>query len=285
MKKLFAVLLLLVASLALTDVTYTFKATNSGDKARQPVVQNGTGYLKAPNLFRVDYTESNNPALAAGTWMFSKDLKTLYFVNPKDKTYSVMDMEAMIKAMGTMANAMVQMEVENPKASLARGTQDQMVAGFACKHYVMDTSYTMKMKVLFMKSASQVVTHRDLWAADGFPLAMKDYFQNQAFLSGYKELDKLIDLEKVKAPGYVLKTRSTTESKTDKGQVSRSTGEFEILTLKTGTVPASYFEIPQGYKEVSFMEGMTQGSDQKKDKDKKGSDEEEQNPLKSLFGK
>ena len=285
MKKLFVALLLLVASSALTDVTYTFKSTNSGDKAREPMVQNGTGYLKAPNLFRVDYAESNNPVMAAGTWMFSKDLKTLYFVNPREKTYSVMDMEGMIKAMGAMAGAMVQMEVENPKASLARGTQDQMVAGFACKHYVMDTSYLMKMKVLFMKSASQVVTRRDLWAADGFPLTMKDYFQNQAFLSGYKELDKLIELEKVKAPGYVLKTRSTTETKSDKGTVSHSTGEFEILTLKTGTVPASYFEIPQGYKEVGFMGGMTQGSDQKKDKEKKGGEEEEQNPLKSLFGK
>jgi outer membrane lipoprotein-sorting protein len=285
MKKLFGVLLFLAASLALADVTYTFKTTNSGDKAKETMVQTGTGYLKAPNLFRVDYTESNNPVMASGTWMFSKDLKTLYFVNPKEKTYSVMDMDGMIKAAGAMANAVVQMEVENPKASLIRGTQDQALAGFSCKHYVMDTSYTMKMKVLFMKSSSQVSTHRDLWASDGFPITMRDYFQSQAFLSGYRELDKVIELEKVKVPGYILKTRSTTETKSEKGQISRSTGEFEILTLKTGTVPASSFEVPQGYKEVSFMEGMAQGSEGKKDKGKKEGDGEEQNPLNSLFGK
>lgn len=285
MKKIFMALFILVASLALADLTYTFKSTNESNKGKDKMVQTGTGYLKAPNLFRVDFTESNNPTMKTGTWMFSKDLKTLTFVNPKEKTYSVMDMEEMIKAMGSVVNSMVKMDVENPKAVLTRGTQDQMVAGFSCKHYIMDTSYIMKMKVLFMKTTTQVTSHRDIWAADSFPLMVRDFFQNSAFRSGFKELDKLIRLEEGKVPGFMLKTRFTTENKNDKGQITRSTGEFEILNLKTGAVSDSLFEVPAAYKEVSMMEGMTQGQGGKGGKKEKGDKEEEDNPLKSIFGK
>jgi hypothetical protein len=288
MRKLWLfVVLTFAASMALADLTYTFKSTGWQDKGKEKTIQTGSAYLKEPSFFRIDYKESNNPMMGPDTWMFSKDLKTMTFVNPKEKTYSVMDMEALMKSMGGMMDTMIKMEVENPKAAVTRGTQDQAVAGYPCKHYVMDSSYTMKMKVLFMKTTAQVNSHRDIWAADSFPLMLKDYFQNSAIRSGYKELDKVIEVEAIKVPGYILKTKSTTENKSDKGEVTKSYNEFEILTISPGGVSASLFEVPAGYKEVSLMEGMMQGSDEKDEqKDKGGKEEkEEENPLKSIFGK
>lgn len=264
MKKLWLIVILaFAASLALADLTYTFKNSGWDDKGKDKMVQTGTAYLKEPSFFRFDFKESNNPLMGPDTWMFSKDMKTMYLVNPKEKTYSVMDMEGMVKALGGMMEGMIKMDVENPKAGVARGTQDQKVAGYACKHWVMDTSYTMKMKVLFMKTTTHVSSHRDIWAADSFPLMLKDFYQNSAIRSGYKELDKVIEVEAIKVPGYILKTKSTTENKSDKGEVTKSTNEFEILTISPGAVSASLFEIPAGYKEVSLMQGMMEGGEKK----------------------
>jgi len=276
MKRALIVLaLLLTAALAAADMTYAFKGTSWSDANKDKVLSNGKAFLKEPSFFRIEFTESTNPMMGTGTYMISNDGKTILLVNPKEKTYSKMDMEQILK-MTQALGGMVEMKVENPKATQARGTQDMAVAGLPAKHYVMDTSYTMKVKVLFMKSSSQVSSHKDLWFTESFPVVVMDYFQSRSVKTGFGELDKLIELEKTKVPGVLVKSKTTSESKDDKGKVTKSYDEFEITTWEKASLSADLFQVPAGYKEVPLL-GVAGAEGEE------GKEGEQENPLKNIF--
>ena len=267
--------LILTAALAAADMTYAFKGTSWSDANKDKVLSNGKAFLKEPSFFRIEFTESTNPMMGTGTYMISNDGKTILLVNPKEKTFSKMDMEQILK-MTQALGGMVEMKVENPKATQARGTQDMAVAGLPAKHYVMDTSYTMKVKVLFMKSSSQVSSHKDLWFTESFPVMVMDYFQSKSVKTGFGELDKLIELEKTKVPGVLVKSKTTSESKDDKGKVTKSYDEFEITTWEKASLSADLFQVPAGYKEVPLL-GVAGAEGEE------GKEGEQENPLKSIF--
>lgn len=276
MKRALIVLALtLTAALAAADMTYTFKGTSWSDASNDKVLSNGKAFLKEPAFFRIEFTESTNPLMGTGTYMISNDGKTILLVNPKEKTYSKLDMEALLK-MAQSLGGMMEMKVENPKATNARGTQDMAVAGLPAKHYVMDTSYTLKVKVLFMKSSSQVSSHKDLWYTESFPVMVMDYFQAKSVKTGFGELDKLIELEKTKVPGVLVKSKTTSENKDDKGKVTKNYDEFEITAWEKASLGADLFQVPAGYKETPMLgvAGAEGGE---------GEEGEQENPLKNLF--
>ena len=270
-RALIALVFILTAALAAADVTYTFKGASWSDANKDKVLNNGKAFLKEPAFFRIEFTEAGNPMMGTGTYMISNDGKTIFLVNPKEKTYSKLDMEQMLKLVQAVGG-MVEMKVENPKASQTRGTQDMTIAGLPAKHYLMDTSYTMKVKVLFMKSSSQVSSHRDLWYTEAFPILVKDYFQARGVKSGFGELDKLVELETVKVPGILLKSKTTMESKDDKGKVTKNFDEFEITAWEKASLSADLFVVPAGYKETPMLGAAAEGGEG-----------EEENPLKNLF--
>ena len=279
MKRIAFVLILILAAFAMADVTYTFKGTNWSDANKEKVLSNGKAFLKEPAFFRIEFTESTNPMMGTGTYMISNDGKTILLVNPKEKTFSKLDMEQILKLTQALGG-MMEMKVENPKATQARGTQDMTVAGLPAKHYVMDTSYTMKVKVLFMKSSSQISSHRDLWYTESFPIAVMDYFQARGVKSGFGELDKLIELEKVKVPVILLKSKMTSESKDEKGKgkVTKSYDEFEITAWEKASLSPDLFVVPAGYKETPML-----GVAGEEGEGKEGEEGEKENPLKNLF--
>jgi hypothetical protein len=274
---LFLVVLTLAAAFVAADVTYTFQGTNWSDAAKEKVLTNGKAFLKEPAFFRIDFSESTNPLMGTGTSLVSKDGQTLYLINPKEKTYSKFDLEEMLKAAGGMMQAMggmMDIKIENPKATQKRGTQDATIAGFPASHYIVESSYAMKVKVLFMKTNTQVTTRRDLWYTEAFPIGVKDYFQVRSIKSGFGELDKLIELETLKIPGVLLKSKSVSESKDEKGKMTKSYDEFEITAWEKASLGADLFEVPAGYKEVPLL-GIPA---------EEGSEgQEQENPLKNLF--
>ena len=273
----FALVLLLAAAFAAADMTYTFKGTSWSDANKDKVLSNGKAFLKEPAFFRIEFTESTNPMMGTGTYLISNDGKTILLVDPKEKNYSKLDMEQILKLTQSLGG-MMEMKIENPKATQARGTQDMAVAGLPAKHYVMDTSYTMKVKVLFMKSSTQVSSHKDLWFTESFPVMVMDYFQSKAVKTGFGELDKIIELERTKVPGVLVKSKTVSESKDDKGKVTKSTDEFEITSWEKASLGADLFQVPAGYKEVPLL-GAAAGEGEGKE----GEEGEQENPLKNLF--
>lgn len=269
-----ALILILAAALAGADITYTFQGTSWSDANKDKILTNGKAFLKEPSFFRIEFSESNNPLMGSGTYMVSNDAQTIYLVNPAEKTYSKLDMEQLLKMVQALGG-MVEMKVENPKAVHARGTQDATIAGLPAKHYTMDTSYTMKVKVMFIKSSSQVSSHKDLWFTESFPVQVMDYFQSKSVKTGFGELDKIIELERTKVPGVLLKSKSTTENKDQKGKVTKSYDEFEITAWEKASLSADLFSVPAGYKETSMLGGSAEGED--------SGEGEEGNPFKNLF--
>jgi hypothetical protein len=210
---------------------------------------------------RVEFKESTNPSPATqkGTYLLTKDGgKTIYLVNPEDKTYGVMDLSAMLGAVGTVMNGMgplLKIQFSEPKVEKIADEDGGKVAGVAAHHTKYRTSYTTTVKVLGMGRSSAVVTEQDFWTTTKLvDPGMGVWLRAEPPRTGNADFDRLITAEKYKLQGYPLKTVTvTTNTDSKNGKVTTSHNSMEVTELETSaSVPASSFEIPAGYKEAQM---------------------------------
>ncbi|HEV7784472.1 MAG TPA: hypothetical protein VGQ28_03990, partial [Thermoanaerobaculia bacterium] len=213
---------------------------------------------------RVEFKDSTspNPMTQKGTYLLTKDGgKTLYLVNPEDKTYGVMDLSAMLGAMGTVMNGMgplLKIQFSEPKVEKILDEDGGKVAGVAAHHTKYRTSYTTTVKVLGMGRSSAVVTEQDFWTTTKLvDPGMGVWLRAEPPRTGNADFDRLISAEKYKLQGYPLKTVTvTTNTDSKSGKVNTTHSTMEVTELETGaSVPASSFEIPAGYKEAQMAPG------------------------------
>lgn len=253
MKKFLLLSFLVLPLFVFSDILYEFsgKSWTEGSKKENPIL--GTVFLKSPSYFRIEFKESGNPLISDESVIISKDLKTIYLLNTKDKTYSELNFEELMQSFGSMAGSLLNLEVENPKVEVKNGTENKTILGYPCKHIIMETSYDMKMKVLFMKSKQRVHYISEYWVAPTFPLLLRDWYQERSFKTGIADLDKLIEMETSEIKGMVLKVKRITETKNEKGEITKVYDESEITKIEEKDFPLNYFEIPKDYKKIEFF--------------------------------
>lgn len=253
MKKFLFLFFLVLPLLVFSDLLYEFsgKSWTEGSKKENPIL--GTVFLKSPSYFRVEFKESGNPLISDESVIISKDLKTIYLLNTKDKTYSELNFEELMQSIGGITGSILNLEIENPKVEVKNGTENKTILGYPCKHIIMETSYDMKMKVLFIKSKQKVHYISECWVAPTFPLILKDWYQERSFKTGIPELDKLIEMETSEIKGMVLKIKRITETKNEKGEITKVYDESEITKIEEKDFPLNYFEIPKDYKKIEFF--------------------------------
>lgn len=209
---------------------------------------------------KVEFQEAgNNPAAKKGAWLVTKNGgRTIYLVDPAEKTYAEWDLEAMLGMVGAVMQGMgplLKVEFSNPKVEKLLEEDGGMVSGLPTTHYRYRTTYDMKIKVMGMGQEANVVTEQDVWATDKLQdIALGVWLRSDPPRTGNENFDKLIASEMDKAKGFPLKTVtvSTTTQKKGKQTVTRST--MEVTELDTGAdVPASSFEIPAGYQETQLL--------------------------------
>lgn len=215
---------------------------------------------------RVEFKDSGNPAAKEGAWLLTKDGgKTIYLVDPEEKTYAEWNLQAMLGLVGSVMQGMgplFKIEFSDPKVEKLLEEDGGTVAGLPTRHYRYRTSYLMKMRVLGMANEANVVTEQDIWATDRLQdVGLGIWLRSDPPRTGNEQFDKLIAAEAGKTQGFPLKTvtvSTTTQKKGNKQTVTRSTMEVTQLDANAN-VPGSSFEIPAGYKETQLMPTAEEG--------------------------
>ena len=280
-----SVLALFLAAAAPGFAGIHYKATttvqDASSKSSKILVE---GWVSGDNA-KVAFLESGgNPVAQEGTYMVTKDGgRTLYLVNPEEKTYAKWDVQGMLGALGSIMNSMgplLKMQFSDPKVEKLAEDDGGVIQGLPTRHYKYRTSYTMTVRVLGMGNTSDVVNEQDVWTTSKLAdPGLGVWLRAEPPRTGNAEFDKLISAEAYQFKGFPVKmvTVSTSTPKKGKPTTSRSTMEVTQIDA-SATVPASAFEIPAGYQETQLLP-TTQGAEQQEGQ------EEEQGGLRGLLKK
>jgi hypothetical protein len=259
----------LLTAPAWAGVHYKAKTDTEGQGRNGGMSVEVEGWASGENA-RVEFKDTESPILEAGNYMITKDAgKTMYMVDPDEKTYSKWDLQAMMGGVGGMLNSMgpmVKMEISEPKIEKLLEEDGGTLLGQPTRHYKYRTSYNMVMKIMGMGNSTKVVSEQDIWSTDKLQdLGIGAWLRSEPPTMGYEPLDKLIKAEMGKTRGFPLKTVTVTTSTSQKrGETTTTHQTMQVTQLDTGvTVPAARFEIPAGYKETEMaLPGMQPGEGQ-----------------------
>jgi len=219
---------------------------------------------------RIEFHESANPMAKSGTYLITKDGgKTLYLVNPEDKTYALWDMNAMLGVLGGVMNGMgpfLKFEFSDPKVEQLSEEDGGTVVGLPTRHYKFRTSYSMKMRVLGMGNSADTVTDEDIWATTKLQdPGLGVWLRHDPPKTGNEHFDKLIaaEAQKKRVSGFPLKTVTTTTTTQKRGKQTVTHRTLEVTLLETKSIPDSTFAIPAGYKETQMLPATPPGDKEK----------------------
>ena len=254
-----AVALLVIAGLAAparAGVHYTATTKVVGAQGgRDTSVE---GWVDADRA-KVVIDKSGNPLMPEGSYLLTADGgKTLYLVNPEEKTYGELDLGALMGTMGTMMNAMgplLKVNVSNHKVEKLAEEPGPSMFGHATTHYRFHTAYDVSVKVLMMNRASHVDTTTDAWTtADFSDLGMRAWLRSEPPHTGNPDIDRLIAgaFEK-DIHGVPLKLVTLSKNTDAKGATTESSVTMEVGSLEQQTVPDATFAMPKGYEKVDVV--------------------------------
>lgn len=238
-----------------------YKAVTKTDDAKNPANIQVEGWVSGDKA-KVEFEESANPVAKSGAYLITKDGgKTIYLVDPEEKTYAEWDLQAMLGLVGNVMQGMgplLKIEFSDPKVEKLLDEDGGTVAGLPTRHTRYRTSYNMKVKVLGMGNEASVVTEQDIWASDRIQdIALGVWLRSDPPRTGNEQFDKLIAAEVDKAKGFPLKTVTVSTTTQKKGKQTTTRSTMEVTQLDTSaTVPASAFEIPAGYQETQLLPTM-----------------------------
>lgn len=185
-------------------------------------------------------------------WLFKAADNSLYIVNPAEKTYSRLPLNAMMQMAGVVGK-LVKIKIKNPVINNEKlGTA--VVMGYPCQHSKQLMEYDMEVKIAIIKSKSHVKIEKEIWSTPKIRAMaeMGEAFRFRDFKTGIEDLDKLIE-EQVKADaelGFPLKMITVNTSIDKKGNAKETSRQtMEVLSVGSKNFPASFFEIPAGFEE------------------------------------
>jgi len=266
------VVLLVFAAHSFAGVYYVAQTTAEGGKSAEKQNMVVKAWASGDGG-KVVFEESENPMMGKGTYIITKDGgKTMFLVDPKEKTYMKWDLESMMGLLGG-AMKMMNLKFTDPKVEALGEEPDGLVAGVPTVHYRFRTTYAMSMSFMMMKKNSKVVKDEEIWAATKLAdAALGIWLRKTPPKTGNEDMDKLIKAEMGKVQGFPLKRRTVQTSTDEKGNKEVTTITIEVTELQMVPVPDSTFEIPSDYKETSLA-----GTG-------KGEQGEESNPLLKMLG-
>ena len=247
-------LLLLAAVPAAAGIRYEAVTKTDGQGGGNTKVEGWVSGEKAKILFR----DSDQPLTEAGTYLLTRDGgKTIYLVNPEEKTYAEWDLQAMLGMAGALTGgamgSLLKMDFSEPQVQQLADEDGGTVAGHPTRHTKFRTSYTVTVKVMGMGNTSDVVTEQDLWTTDQLQDVGLGVWLRASPRSGNEQLDKLIATEMKKVQGFPLKsvTVSTTKGKKGKETVTRTS--MEVTALERADIADASFALPAGYEEIELL--------------------------------
>jgi hypothetical protein len=241
-------LLMLAVPLA-AGITYEFKSSTAG---RGGATLAGTTAIEGNNV-RIEFASGDNLVFQSGSMLISRDGgKTFLVLDPKSKNYYEFSLEDLMKTAGNVLKAMggmVQMSVTNQNVDVREAGAGETIEGYPTRKYLVNSSYDLSMKLLGSTTNSKVETSAESWVTDKIPAEYMTFVHQKGLKSGFDDLDKLIDAQAGKIKGFILRqvmtTRTSSGKKTDSAVTTTT-----VSGVKTGPVPATQFEVPDGYTQI-----------------------------------
>jgi len=261
MKRTFIVILLVIfAMTAFAGVEWRTKTVTEAQAKGQSNTIVMQVYASGGNVKQVfeSVADENEMFQKGSYWLFKAKDSVLYMVNPAEKTYSQLPMNAIFQMTG-VAGKLIKIKIKNPVINNEKlGTAT--VLGYSCLHSKQLMEYDMEVKVVFIKNKSHVKIEKEIWSTSKIKAMaeMAESFRFRDFKTGMEDLDNMIE-EQMKADaelGFPLKMITVNTSIDKKGnekETSRQT--MEVLSVGNKTFPASFFEIPAGYEEKQIGVG------------------------------
>lgn len=281
MNKIVVGLMGLVCAAATAQAGWEYTAVTKAEGGKHADMQNSSVHaLVDGSKARIEFTEGKNPMMSAGNYLLTSDAgKTVFMVNPAEKSYSQWDLDAMMGMAGGVMG-MMNMQIKDQKSEKVLEEKGPSIMGMPTTHYKFRTSYTMELNFMGMKQSNSTANEEELWSTT----ALKDEAFTFAALrksmkSGNAELDKLIAAQMNKVQGFPLKMITKNSTKDARGQEQTMSVSMEVTSLKQTSLAATQFKLPEGYaqQEVNPMAAMMGGG--KKSDGSKGGD----NPFMKLL--
>lgn len=212
---------------------------------------------------RVDFKESANPIVEAGSYMLTRDGgRTLILVNPEEKAYGEMSLDALLGSIGAVMGGMgplLKIEISNPKVETLLDEAGPTMLGQPTRHLKFRSTYQMKVKVFGMGKANDVLTEEEYWVTDSLlDKSFGMWLRTGKAKTGNADLDRLIATQTEKLKGVPLKS-VTVSTTTQGGKSQKTVSTMEVTALDSFTKAPVSFEIPTGYEEREMMPQLPMG--------------------------
>lgn len=203
---------------------------------------------------KILFADSDNPLLGEDSYLLTSDgAKTIYMVDPEEKTYMEWDLQAMLGALGGVMQGlgpMLKMDVSNPDVQKLAEGPGPSLHGYSTKHYRYKSAYDMTIKVMGMGNRSHVETVTDTWTTTALTdPAFGAWLRKEPSPTGIEAIDNLISAQMAQQiDGVPLKqvmVSTTTPEK--RGKPNTSTTTMEVTLIREEAVAAGTFELPSGY--------------------------------------
>lgn len=234
-----------------------FESTTTMEGQQGEQVVRAQSWVDGDNA-RVTFAESAFPGVPEGGYLITNDGgRTIYLVDPEEKTYMLWDLSQMLGALGTVMQGMGPMfkiNVTDPKVEKLADEAGEKILGHDTRHYRFRTTYGMEMRIMGMGQASNVETVVDTWTSS----ALADpgfgaWLRRDPPRTGIADLDKLVDAQVAQGiQGVPLRMRTVSTSRDKKGRETVSTTEMSVTTIREEAPPAGAFALPAGYEKVEM---------------------------------
>jgi len=197
-----------------------------------------------------------------GYWLYRADDANIYIVNDKKSEYMVFSLDELLQMTGMMGK-LVKIQITDQTVN-TEVLPDETLLGYSCTHLKITSSYTMKMKIAFIKQTMAVEEEKEIWGAANLPGLQEIHkgFLKKGYKTGLPDLDELIakQMEQQKKIGFPLKMITHSINKDKKGNVKgESTNTITVTKIESKNIPASFFEIPASYKRLEGPGDMKKG--------------------------
>lgn len=233
-------------------VVYTATTrTEQGGKAESSTVHAQVSGMGA----KIEFLRNDAPFLPVGAYLLSRDGgKTLYVIDPAQKTFAKWDMGVMTKDVAdTMERLKARTSITRPKLEKLLDEPSAPVAGFPTRHYRFRTSYDTTLEMMGSSSTQRTVTEEDIWATSELhDPALAVWLRKSPQPSGDAQLDALLKTEMSKIRGFPVKRITSTITTDSHGKPQKLTTTMSVSKLAITRVAQSAFAIPAGFKETEF---------------------------------
>ncbi len=270
---------LIVAGLASWSFAgHRYKATTTAweEGARKKQVSEVEAWVEGLNA-KIVYrrVDGGAPMVEEGAYLITTDGgRTVYLINPKDKTYMEYDVNQLIGAAGAIMQSMkgvVSMTFTDPRVKILEQGDGGVMFDMKTERTKVQTTYGMDTKVLGMRRYSDIEMIQEIWAAGELgDMALGLWLRKEPPRTGDEGLDKIIEADIKKIKGFPLKSKTQTvikqynKKRTKIRKQTTTYANMEVTEWSREPVPTP--KIPPDYEQI-----MMPGGD------------EEGNPFKGLF--